>query len=289
MMIPAFSTVACPEWPIDTVLERAVRFGFAAVELRTFGDDSRGFACDPALTAPEKIRAIADKFGISVAQLGTSCAFGDPINPPLIGLVIGDQERGVRAARRAIDLAAMTECPLVRVFGFDIPASEPRRTGVARVAERLKKVADHAHRTGVRVVLENGGSFQRASDVAEVLDEVDSNLVGACLNFAVAQAAGDTPESAINVLDKRLFSAKIKDLRGGRPCPLGQGELPVRAAVAALAASGFSGPLIYEWDRAWTPGLDGPDVSLPHAAQTLFAMISEIGPARRSAEQRAEA
>lgn len=289
MMQPAFSTVACPEWPVETVLERAVRYGFVSVELRTFGDDSRGFASDPALTAPEKIRTLTDRFGIGVAQLATSHAFGDAINPPVIGLVISDTEKAVRAAKRAIDLAAMVECPLVRVFGFDLPPSEKRGSAVARVVDRLGKVIDHAHRTGVRVALENGGSFCRAAEVAEVLDAIRNPLLGACLNVAVAHAAGDAPDAAVNVLEGRIFSVRVKDLREGQPCPLGQGTVPNEVALRALAARGWSGPVVFEWDRAWRPALEAPDLTLPRAAQTLFGWIGGDAATPRHAAQRAGA
>ena len=84
MLKPAFSTVACPEWPLETVFANAARMGYLAVELRTFGDNSRSFACDPALTAPEKIRGYTDKFGVQVGVLGTGIRFDAPISPCLL-------------------------------------------------------------------------------------------------------------------------------------------------------------------------------------------------------------
>ena len=66
MLTPAFSTVACHEWTLDRVALAAQRLGFASVELRTFGVDSRSFACDPALTDAAKVRRLFAEVGVSI-------------------------------------------------------------------------------------------------------------------------------------------------------------------------------------------------------------------------------
>lgn len=277
MIKPVFSTVACPELPTEQVFALAGKSGFVGVEWRSFGDGSREFANDPALTAPEKIRAWADRAGLINAQLATSCRFDAPVSPPVLGLVIGDQDRSVREAKRAIDLAASIECPLVRVFAFELPSNERRVAAELRVVDRLRKVVDHAHRTGVRVALENGGSYAGAGELKALLDQIDNPLLGACYNLAVGAARGDSPVGAVETLGGRLFSVRVKDLRAGRPCPLGDGELDVNGLVGALVRAGFDGPVVYEWDRAWIAGLEPAEKVLPVAAQRLFAALAGAG------------
>jgi sugar phosphate isomerase/epimerase len=282
MLSPVFSTVACPEWTLPQVFAAAARMGWLGVELRTFGDGSRGFASEPALTAPEKIRLLADETGVRVAALGTSHRFDQPITPPVIGLVIGDPDRCVREAKTAIDLAVTIECPLVRVFAFEPPSSEARESALVRITDRLSKVVDAAHRTGVRIVLENGGGFTRARDLVPLLERVNSPLLGAAYNLAVGLAAGDTPDEAARLLGPRLLMARIKDLRDGRPCKLGTGQLPCREFLASLVRSGFEGPLCYDWDRAWLTGLAPAEEALSAASVTLFGWLSELGAATPS-------
>ena len=71
---------------------------------------------------------------------------------------------------------------------------------VARIAERLGRVADHCRNSGVRLLLENGGSFATAAQVCEILDAVDSPMVAASYNLAVARAAGEDIARGVNVL-----------------------------------------------------------------------------------------
>lgn len=269
MIKAGFSTVACGDWTLEMVARRAAEWGYAGVELRTFGEGSRHFACEPALTGPGKVRRLMQGVGVQVCVLATSVAFDEPIRPPVLGMVFSDTEKSVRAAKRAIDLAVGIECPLVRVFGFQVPGRERHDRCIRRIADRLKMVVDHAHRTGVRVAVENGGSFPRAADVAAILDQVESPLLGACYNVATAWAYGERPWHGLNALGARVLCARIKDLADGRPVALGKGEVPCREAIEVLVAGRFDGPVVYEWDQAWLEGLEPAERVLPGAAKTM--------------------
>jgi sugar phosphate isomerase/epimerase len=269
MLKPAFSTVACPGWTLERVAREGASFGFEAVELRTFGENSTLLSCDPALTSEDKTRSIFTHAGLEVLSLGTSIRFDEAIRPPVLGLVISDTERSVREARRAIDLAVALECPFVRVFGFQFRRERPR-AAIARILQRIEMVVDHAHRTGVRLVIENGGSFSTGASLADLISQTKSALVGACYALAPGVAAGEPPDRAVGTLGERLWTARIKDSLNGRPCPLGEGSYPCRDMVRALTKSNFKGPLIFEWDRLWNPALEQSEAVLPLAAATLF-------------------
>ncbi|MCE2966638.1 MAG: sugar phosphate isomerase/epimerase family protein [Phycisphaerales bacterium] len=281
MIKVAMSTVACPEWTLETIAQAAQSWGYHAVELRTFGDASRSFACDPALTNPEKIRRWFGDRGLTVASLATGLGFGEAITPPVIGNVITDSEVSVRAAKRAIDLAISLECPLVRVFGFELPTREKRSLGVARVADRLGRVIDHAHRTGVSVMIENAGSFMSVQSLMDVVREVNSPLLGVCANIANSFVADEGGESAIAAAGTSLMALRVKDLARGsdgvmKPAALGAGVVPFAPSVAMAAArvsgggvSGGAMPVIFEYDRAWLPGLASAESVLPAACEAI--------------------
>ncbi len=269
MLKPTLSTVACPEASLREVAELAERFGFEAVELRTFGTDSRRFANDPALSSEDKTRDLFRTRGIEILSLATSSRFDATIFPPVLGHVFSDTERSVREAKSAIDLAVRLECPYVRVFGFEIAPREQPKAATARIAERLGKVCDHADKTGTRIVLENGGSFETAVQLRDLIEKVGHPLLGASYSLATGVAAGDEPSGAVAALGSLLWLARLKDLADGSPVPLGKGATPCREFVSALSRSGFSGPLVYEWDRAWIPTLAPATEALANVASTL--------------------
>ena len=283
MIKPAFSTVACPDWTLDEVAANAARYGYAGVELRTFGERSTQLACDPALTANEKTLAMFRAVGVEIVSLGASTSFHDPVTPPVIGQVISDTERSVREAKRAVDRALALECPYVRVFGFQIPGREKRTVTLDRIARRLTMVADHAAKTGVRLVVQNGGSFTTAASLRELIDAVGNPLVGACYSLDVGVKEGDEIASANATLGDRLWVTRIKDLDvEGQPRPLGAGVLPCKQMVQTLVASGFDGPLVYEWDRLWFPNLAKAADVLPAAALQIFQWLEEFEGRRRA-------
>ena len=279
-MKTAFSTVACPEWTLGQVFDFAGHLEFDGVELRTLGSASVDLACDPALTDPEKTRGLAARAGLAIPSLATSARFDAPIRPPVIGRVIGDVQRPVREARREVELADQLGCGFVRVFGFEAPRGERVESCVSRIADRLRAVADTGRARGVRLVVENGGSFPTAADLMGLLDRVGHPMLGAAYSVAVGHSAGEEPSEAIRTLGDRLWMVKVKDLAGGRPCALGDGEVPCRAAVDALGSMGFTGWVVYEWDRLWIADLAPPEQALHAADEMLHGWIGAAGSER---------
>lgn len=246
----AFSTVACPDWTLDQVADAAGRWGYDGVELRTRGYGSTDFACDPALTSAERVRAVFDDAGVAVASLATTLAFDQPVRPKVLGYVIGDHERPIRQAKRMIDLAAQIDCPLVRVFGFEVQPGATRPITIELIESRLRMVVDHADKTGVKVALENGGSFPTAKDLREIIDRIPSPLLVASYSAAVAADAGETPADGMVLLAGRLGMVKVKGL-------------------STVIPEGACDWVVYELDRAFIEGLPAAESVLPEAAKVL--------------------
>jgi len=265
----AFSTVSCATWTLEEVADHAERLGFMGVELRTFADAPSQFACEPALTDSSKVRSMFDKAGVEIACLATSLRFDEPVGDPFLH-ILGDDDKSTRAAKGAIGLASQIECPLVRVFAFETFGSESRPNAVRRISEKLKLAAAAARNTGVRLVLENGGSFATAADLAELLDLVDSPHLGAAYSVATATRAGEGPREGLNVLGDRLALVRVSDWKGTKMCGLGQGDIPNAQAVSMLYGAGYRGWLSYEWPGAWTNATEDVAGVLGNAAKALF-------------------
>jgi sugar phosphate isomerase/epimerase len=275
----AFSTVACPDWTLDQVASAAGGFGYDGVELRTFLAGSEQFACEPGLTDAAKVRALFFEGGVEPMCLATSVSLDEPITPPVLGNVFGDPERPVRLAKYAIELAAAIRCPLVRIFGFELAGRERRSVGSTRIAGRLRLVLDAARNTGVRIVIENGGSFPTARSIMDLIGGIPNPLLGVSYSMAVAAAAGEDPQEGVDLLGDRLWIAKVKDFDASRqPCLPGDGEVPLAGALRLLVDRGFSGWIVIEWDRAWLRGLAAPEQVLPEAARRIYAIAQAAAP-----------
>lgn len=291
MIRTAFSTVACPDWPLARVARVAADLGFDGVELRTFGYDSRQFVCDPLMTSARKVASTFGDLGVDLCGLSTSISLHHPIRPHVVGRTfLFDQERITRQATRLVDFASIIGAPYVRVFGFEVPEGETRAASLKLIAGRLAAIADHARHRGVTVLLENGGSFRTAESLREIIDRVDSPLLGACYNSAVGLAAGDDYSKAIRTLGRRLRIARVKDFGPDGAVPLGTGQSQAEAFVRALSEyEYFDGWLSYEWDAAWDESLAPAEEVLPEAIRTVYGWLGARGGASPTAKQPAQA
>jgi sugar phosphate isomerase/epimerase len=279
----AYSTVACHDWTLDRAITLARESGLDGIELRTFGYGSPQFACDPAMTSPKKTLGLLRNAGVDAVSVATSIRLDAPIRPRIIGRVIGDQERAVREAKAMIDLAAQIEAPYIRLFGFESPKGESMKSTFKLVVSRLRMITDHAHRTGVKVAFEIGGSFTSPEVLEDLLGAVDNRLLGLCWNVPVAHADGHElpPALARRTLILRLADGKRDERRGSRwsPCPLGEGEVPMPAHTDPFRSFAPKDAVaVFEWPRAWQSELDAAETVIPAAAAKMADWLAQ--PAR---------
>ena len=280
---PAFSTTACPEWTLEQVAAAAARYEFAGVELRSFGHGATNIACDPGLTNGQKVDRIFGRAGVGICGVASGARLDPQVFPPVVGnLRIFNPHKALNDAKHYVDLAHDIGADGMRVYGFRLSPREFRSVGRQRVVDRLSKVCDHARNRDVFVFIENGGSFPYASDLADLIERVDSPLLKASYDTATGAAVDECPEEAARILGTKLAVARISDHADGTPARLGAGEVPNEAFVRALP-SNCDAWLVYEWNRIWTPELAGPDEVLPDVARTLYDWASNTGSASDAA------
>lgn len=260
----AFSTLGCPQWSSQRVAEAAAQMGYDAVELRLLDGD----VIDPGADGAKVGRAVAlcRARGVEVCAFGTSCTFNhaDP----------AERTRQVADLLRWIRLAQDLEVPLLRVFGGPdrhdrdpVPSVEEVDNWVAG---SLRRAAPDAERAGVTVVLETHDAFCAARRVAAVLRAVDSAHVAALWDSHHPYEVGETAQDVLDALGSRIVHVHVKDARRLTPdgsawqlVPLGEGEVPVRAQLAALQQYGYGGYISVEWEKKWHPELAEAEVALP--------------------------
>lgn len=286
----ALSSVAFPEWTMGRVIELAGRLGYHGVELRTFGTGSAGLvgggagdgaalAGDPMLTAPDKLKRLCLDAGIEPLILASSVSYDEPIFPPIVGRLRGDLEASVAATKSHVEFAAKCGMPFVRVFGYEVQPGEPMNFALKRILERLDLAIRTTRHTGVKLVLESGGSFSTAAPLLRVIREASSPNLRAAYSVAGAWLAGENPVEGISELGRSLEVVKLSDLRDGEPRPLGEGDVPVAETVRALAARGFDGTLVYELPRLWLNREIDAEPMAQTALERILTWWSEAQPA----------
>ncbi|MDB5056855.1 MAG: Xylose isomerase protein barrel [Chloroflexi bacterium] len=258
----AFTTLACPDWTTEQVAETAQRLGYNGVELRLLD----GAVLDPVAGLDKVVLAVEviRRHGVDVCALDTSCTFNhaDP----------AERARQVAELRQWISLAQEVRVPILRVFGgsgnSNDKASQQESTGW--VTSALREVAAQAERTGVTVALETHDAFSSARRVGRILDDIASPNIGALWDSHHPYRMGEDADVVVGALGARIVHVHVKDARRVAPhsnewqlLPLGEGEVPVKAQLAALSRFGYKGYVSVEWEKKWHPEIAEPEVALP--------------------------
>jgi len=279
MLHVAFSTVAAPDWTLRQIARRAREWDFDGVELRTFGPGSTDLACDPCLSEPSKVRAALEEEGVALTGYATGARFDEPLSPPPpVGFVFGDIERPVRELKPTVEHAASAGAPYVRVFAYERFGQESRAGAVRRIADRLRLVCDDARHQNVRIALENGGSFGRIEQLQEIIERVQSSLLGISYSLSAGVLSGEDPAEAARAAGSKLLVCRVTDRRGDRPCAIGQGDLPCEAFIRALDSMSVPAPVVIEHPALWRDDLEPAEDVLPasFAAVTSWTGSAEM-------------
>ncbi|MEQ8769964.1 MAG: TIM barrel protein [Phycisphaerales bacterium] len=277
----AFSTVACPTWTLERVARLARDTGFGGVELRTLGHADPTLACDPCHTAGEKVRELFEEEGVEVVGVSTSIRYDQKVFPPIIGRAFQDLDKPVRETKSMVRVARGAGASYVRVFGFEYGPNETRARGSRRVIEKATAAAKSARHSGVKVAIENAGSWARGADLAELVEACAMpEQLGATYAIAPAVDAGEDPVAGIAALGSMLKSVRVTDTVAGRPVALGQGDQPIEQTIGHLARTGYDGWVVFDWPRLWMPHLPGPEAVLVDAAEKLYRWASAGTPGR---------
>jgi sugar phosphate isomerase/epimerase len=93
-----------------------------------------------------------------------------------------------------------------------------------------------------------------------------------------AFAAGEDPEEGFELLKDRIAYVQVKDGKGRgaewQLCSLGEGHVPLSQAFQLLLANDYEGAFSVEWEYAWHPELDPPEIALPAALRTVHELLA---------------
>lgn len=268
----AFTTLACPDWTFEQCVEAAQRYGYDGLELRLLD----GAIIDGMLPSEQRrrIRATTAQAGIAIIGLDTSLrvAQTDPTA----------QAEQAREGVALLELAHDLEAPFIRVFAGP-PEGVSDDEAVAGAVATLEPLARRAHELGVAIALETHDAFASSTLVAQALGLTQDSIVGALWDFLHPYRMGETPQETAQNLGARLLHVHVKD--GRRPPQpdaewaltlLGEGDVPMPEALAALRGMDYQGWLSVEWEKKWHPELAEPEIALPQHRAKLQEYLAAL-------------
>jgi len=225
----------------EDILGCTARLGVDGVEpFIGTADDERLFWSQSQV---DEFAARAKSLGVLVPSVAVGLFNGDSalVDPTR-------RDRAVDLTSRGLKLSAGlgAEVMLLCTYFESHPDTRAKKDAVLEVIREVEPVAADA---GVTIALE---SPLPADELAQLADEAASEVVAVYYDFGNAVALGFDPVAEVETLGARIVSVHVKDCVdtvGGMH--LGEGNLDLPAAMAAVKHIGYDGWLIVE-----TPGDD---------------------------------
>jgi len=266
----AFSTLGCPDWSWQKILDFASQHGFSAIELRGL-ERNLDLPSHPIFAASRieqtKREIAASKLKIACVSSSAQMYVEDPAK----------RAKELADARRFIDLAQTLGAPCVRVFGGRAESDKspvPDANTKARVAAGLRELGDYAGPRSVTVIIESHDHFTSSATLKDVLHAAESEHVGllwdAHHTFATSN---EDPEFTVKQLGPWIRHTHLKDSVGTgeeRTYVLtGRGNVPIQRQIEALRSIGYKGFYCFEWEKLWHPDIADPEIAIADYARVV--------------------
>jgi sugar phosphate isomerase/epimerase len=294
----SFSTLACPKWSWSQTIHFAASLGYNGIENRMIEGET------DLLARPEFSESLLDSnlqqlfvHGLEVCGLSSSVRFDH--------LDRAQREEELAVGKLYIDLARRLGAGFVRVFGDVLPSeNEPaaRHEVLRNIAGGLDALGEYSELHGgtVDVLIETHGDFADSRLMLELLLHVRHPRVGVLWDThhpwrfcgePVGETYGrlkpwirhthwkDSVARTTGVIsaEARAAAARARSLMTGHRTAhyvlFGTGEFPAAEALRLLVDGGYGGWYSLEWEKAWHPDLDDPDVALPPFPSALRALL----------------
>ena len=163
--------------------------------------------------------------------------------------------------RQYLMLAMRFDSPIVRM----VVDQGPFKPTPGEIVRTLREILPELERDGVRLAIENHDRFTSGT-LAEIFDELDSPMVGLCLDTVNSFGSLEGPQAVVDRLAKYTVSLHVKDFRIFRSShrlgftlegtPAGQGQLNVPWLLDSLRSAGRIEASKPQCKAAWRPDVN---------------------------------
>jgi sugar phosphate isomerase/epimerase len=260
----SFTTLGCPDWSFQKILEEAPKMGYAGIEIR--GVDGEMIAEKVAQFQPgvqrDTLRAL-EKAGIEMCGFGTSINFHDA----------SKRDEMLAQGKAAIDVCHAMGIPAIRIFGDKIVGGDEQMI-IDQVISGSSALCDYAEGSDVQVLLEVHGDFNTLERVLAVAQGVQRDNFGILWDVAHSDKTyGDDFIAFYEPLRPYIKHVHIKDhLRADgefKLCRIGHGDIPILDITRRLLADGYTGWLSREWEKKWHPHLPEAEIAYPEYIELM--------------------
>ena len=269
----AFSTLGCPKWEWKKILAVAAENGYSGIELRGL-QGQMDLTKRPEFIGAQLASSIKDldALNLKISDLGASARMHE--SHPQKRTAAFDE------VKRFVELASKLKSPYIRVFGDKVEPGQTREATIERIIAAMRELGEQAKGSGVSILLESHGDFTDSKSLLQILKGCEMPTTGLLWDAHHTFAFGrEQPGDTFKVLKKYVRHTHLKDSRpsgsGVQYVLTGNGTVPIRDTVRVLAQGGYRGYYGFEWEKAWHPELEEPEIAFPHFAKVVRDYFKE--------------
>ena len=255
----SYSTLGCPDWSWQKILDESVKMGYDGIEIRGiegemyspqvkyFNDKNR-----EATLAELKHR------NLKMVCLGTSAMFHDPEKI----------DSAIVEAKEYIDLAEKLGVKYIRIFGNIIPDFSKREETLNLIAGGWAEVYKYSEGKDVTPLVEIHGNFNNVGIFKDILKKFTHPKFAVLWDIEHSHKVYEENFlEFFGFIRPYIKHVHIKDTRkvNGeyKLCGIGEGEIPIPKIISLLSATNYNGYVSLEWEKKWHPELEDCDIAFP--------------------------
>ncbi len=263
------STLACPNWTLQQIVDGCASAGI-------HGIDFRGIASEIDITL---LPQFTTELPATLELLKTR-----DLRMPCLNLsttlVTFDSQRWqmlLDEAHRASRLAQQTQTRFLRIFGGGVPKDRTRTEARDLAIRHLKQIIKITQQQDCIPILETHDDWATSDEVLEIISDFSSDEVGVLWDIEHPFRKGESPLDTATKLQKFIRHIHIKDsIRiSGKSIPklLGEGELKIDDSLQALQSINYTGWYSLETEKRWHAEGPEPEESIPQFAKYLSVRL----------------
>ena len=250
-------TMGTPGKDIYEVIKLFKEIGYDGIEVRIAKDGQ----IDSESITDKEVMKISEAAKAEGMEFSCLTSYYKDFAPPA-------RDEVIKNLKRVIDIAAMLDCKLIRVYGGDEPFT---RNDIwfndfwSYTVSGIREVAKYAAPLGVSIVVETHISSLTMSvrDTVHLIDDINMNNVGMLFDYAFVELAGvENGADAVRRAAKYIKHVHVKDwkLESKSPlkkesCLMGEGTVKWAEVLEALKEIGYTGYVSDEYEKFWYPEL----------------------------------
>lgn len=257
----SFSTLGCPDWTFEAILNFAVNNGYSGIELRGIQRQLDLSKC-AEFSSKENIlatRKLIEEKKLRIVDLGSSAEMHHAD--------AAERKKNLDEAKSFIQLAQQLNCPFIRVFPNNFPKDQERNETIELIVKGLLELGNYAKDFGITVLMETHGDLVQSAEIEKIMQSAGHPNVGLVWDVVNMWSVTKEPPTQVYArLKKYIHHTHIKDLKfaDGKEqyVLLGKGDAPIFEAIDILAKDEYKGYYSFEWEKLWHPEIEKSEVAL---------------------------